>query len=119
MDAQSLQKWLKVFAYRIVPLCESLPAKEESGVIGQQLMWLAYSAAAKYGAVCKAQSKRSFTAKPSVALEEMYEFLFWLEAIADIKLIGKHRLEKILNRADELTRILAASGKTALGIRVE
>ncbi len=113
MTAEELQHRLKEFAYRIVPLCESLPAQKAARVIEQQLIRSAFSAAANYRAACRAQSLKAFTAKLSIAFEEMDESLFWLEAIADLKLLSAVKLEKILKKADELTRILAASQKTA------
>lgn len=112
MNAADLQKRLKDFAYRVVPLCESLPAKKISKVIEGQLLRSAFSAAANYTAACKAQSPKSFTAKLSIAFEEIDESLFWLEAIEDLKLISKVKLILLLKEADELTRILASSRKT-------
>src|SRR5689334_1981090 len=104
MNAIELQQRLKDFAYRIVPLCESLPAKKASRVIERQLMRLAFSAAADYIAACKAQSKKAVAAKLSIASEEIDESLFWLEAIADLKLIGTGKLALTIKEADELTR---------------
>ena len=112
MNAADLQKRLKEFAYRVVPLCESLPVKKISKVIEGQLLRSAFSAAANYRAACKAQSHKSFTAKLSIAFEEIDESLFWLEAIEDLKLISKGKLILLLKEADELTRILASSRKT-------
>jgi len=115
MNAADLQKRLKDFAYRVVPLCEFLPVKKISKVIEGQLLRSAFSAfspAANYRAACKAQSPKSFTAKLSIAFEEIDESLFWLEAIEDLKLISKGKLILLLKEADELTRILASSRKT-------
>jgi four helix bundle protein len=76
MDALQLQKRLKDFAYRVVPLCESLPPKKICRIIEDQLLRSAFSAAANYRAACKAQSPKSFTAKISIAFEEIDESLF-------------------------------------------
>ncbi|MBK9568677.1 MAG: four helix bundle protein [Chitinophagaceae bacterium] len=113
MNAVELQKRLKEFAYRIVPLCESLPAKKISRVIEGQLMRSAFSAAANYRAACKAQSAKAFASKLSIAFEEIDESLFWLETIADLMLIQVDKLSLLLKEADELTRILASSRKTS------
>jgi four helix bundle protein len=113
MNAAELQKRLKEFAYRIVPLCESLPAKKISRVIEDQLMRSAFSAAANYRAACKAQSAKAFASKLSIAFEEIDESLFWLEAISDLHLIKADKLSLIVKEADELTRILASSRKTS------
>jgi four helix bundle protein len=73
----------------------------------------AFSAAANYRAGCKAQSPKAFTAKLSIAFEEIDESLFWLETINDLKLIKEEKLKIIIKEADELTRILASSRKTS------
>jgi four helix bundle protein len=113
MDATELQFRLKEFAYRIVPLCESLPSKKISRVVEDQLLRSSFSAAANYRAACKAQSSKAFTAKLSIAFEEIDESLFWLEVIAELKLLSTRKMELILKEADELTRILASSRKNS------
>jgi len=113
MNAAELQLGLKDFAYRVVPLCESLPVKKISKVIEGQLLRSSFSAAANYRAACKAQSPKAFTSKLSIAFEEMDESLFWLEIIAGLKLLGFKKMELITKEADELTRILASSRKTS------
>jgi len=109
MNADELQKRLKEFAYRIVPLCETLPSRKICKVIEGQLLRSAFSAAANYRAACKAQSPKSFKSKLSIAFEEMDESLFWLEVISDLGLVKKQKLTLILKEADELSRILASS----------
>jgi four helix bundle protein len=113
MDALQLQKRLKDFAYRVIPLCESLPSKKICRIIEDQLLRSAFSAAAKSGAACKVQSVRSFTAKLSISFEEIDESLFWLEIIADLKFLKQNKMDLIPKEADELTRILASSRKTS------
>ena len=109
MTAEELQNRLKAFAYRLVPLCETLPNKKISRIIEAQLLRSAFSAAANYRAACKGQSGKSFKAKISIAFEEIDEALFWLETIKDLQLAKEEKLELILKEADELTRILAAT----------
>ena len=109
MNAAELQERLKKFAYRIVPLCESLSIKKICKVIEGQLIRSAFSAAANYRAACKAQSTKAFKSKLSIAFEEMDESLFWLEVIDDLNLIPKQKLVLLLKEADELCRILASS----------
>jgi four helix bundle protein len=96
MNANELQQRLKNFAYRIVPLCESLPVKKISRIIEDQLLRSAFSAAANYRAACKAQSTKAFTSKLSIAFEEIDESLFWLEVITDLKLMDKNKFQKKL-----------------------
>jgi four helix bundle protein len=112
MNSIELQKRLNDFAYRIVPLCGSLPSKKISRVVEDQLMRSAFSAAANYRAACKAQSEKAFVAKLSIAFEEIDESLFWLEVILDVGLLTTEKMTLIIKEADELTRILASSRKT-------
>ena len=109
MTAEDLQKRLKQFAYRTIPLCESLPKKKISRIVEDQLLRSSFSAAANYRAACKGQSEKAFKAKISIAFEEIDEALFWLEVINDLHLIDQKKLNLILKEADELTRILAAT----------
>lgn len=113
MNAAELQERLNNFAYRIVPLCESLTTKKISRIIEDQLLRSAFSAAANYKSACNAQSAKAFTSKLSIAFEEMDESLFWLEVITDLKLISFKKMELLLKEADQLTCILASSRKTS------
>jgi four helix bundle protein len=76
MNSAELQLRIKSFALRLVPLCEVLPEKKVSKIIGDQLIRSTFSAAANYRAACNAQSKRAFSAKLSIALEQMDESQF-------------------------------------------
>jgi four helix bundle protein len=109
MTSQELQARLKSFAYRTVPLCQSLPPQKISKVIEDQLLRSAFSAAANYRAACKAQSEKAFKSKLSIAFEEIDEALFWLETINDLKLVSQEKIALLLKEADELTRILVAT----------
>ena len=113
MNSKELQSRLKNFALRLVPLCEALPKKKVSFIIEDQLLRSGFSAAANYRAACNGQSKKAFSAKLSIALEEIDEAAFWLEIIADLTLINHSKLILLLNEATELTKILGASRRTA------
>jgi four helix bundle protein len=112
MTPQELQNRLRKFAYKVVELCKKLPFSRISKIIEDQLLRSAFSAAANYRAACKAQSLKAFCSKLSISLEEMDESCFWLESIADLKLIVDKDLQELIKEADELTRILAASRKS-------
>src|SRR5688572_24136600 len=112
MTSLELQNRLRKFAYSIVELCKQLPRTRVSRIIEDQLLRSAFSAAANYRAACKAQSIKAFCAKLSISLEEMDESCFWLENIADLKLIENEDLQEAMKEGDELTRILAAFRKS-------
>ena len=113
MDATILQNRLKQFAYRTVNLSRSLTKELISEIIIKQFLRSAFSVAANYRAACRAQSKKAFISKLSIALEEMDESYFWIEVIFDLELTKQEKLKDILKEADELTRILSVSRKTA------
>jgi len=113
MNRNELQDRLNNFALRLVTLCEALLKNKLSSIIEVQLLRSGFSAAANYRASCNAQSKKSFIAKLSIALEEMDESVFWLEMIRDAKLLPQTKLEAIINEGMELTKILGASRRTA------
>ncbi len=47
--------------------------------------------------------------------EEADESLFWLERVVEANLMPASRVEDLIQEADELTAIIAASRKTARG----
>ena len=113
MNSSELQRRLKSLAYRIIPLCESLANKKICKIIEDQLLPSSFSAAANYRAACKGQSLKAFTAKLSIAFEEMDETLFWLEVILELKLVKEEKMKLLIQEADELCKILASARKTS------
>jgi four helix bundle protein len=113
MESEDLIKRTKVFAHRCVKLATALPETTLGRHIRGQLIKCSTSVAANYRATCISQSKASFIAKISIVLEESDETAFWLEFIIDEKLMQKNLVEPLLQEAQELTAIFAASRKTA------
>jgi four helix bundle protein len=103
----------KRFAHRCVKLAMTLPETLLGRHIGGQIVRCSTSVAANYRATCLSQSNASFIAKISIVLEEADEAAFWLEFIIDEKLLKKNLVAKLLKEAEELTKIFAASRKTA------
>ena len=103
----------KQFAHRCVKLTEFLPNIYIGNHIKGQLIRSSTSVAANYRATCIAQSKASFIAKISIVIEEVDESAFWIEFIADEKLIEQQELSFLLKEAKELTAIFISSRKTA------
>ena len=120
MTPKELQTRLKLFALRLVPLCEALPGKKISRIIEDQLLRSGFSAAANYRAACNAQTKKAFNAKLSIALEEADEASFWLEMIEELKLVELPKMSLILKESVELAKILGASRRTvAAKLKIE
>jgi len=113
MNREELTKRTKEFAHRCVKLAMALPEIPLGKHIRGQVIRCSTSVAANYRAACFSQSNASFVAKISIVLEEADETAFWLEFIIDEKLLKKNLVEPLLKEADELTKIFAASRKTA------
>ncbi len=113
MNSAELKERTKVFAHRCVKLAAALPKCELGRIITGQLMRCATSVAANYRAACLAQTKPAFVTKVSIVLEEADEAAFWLEFALDEALLAPHEAGPVLQEANELTLIFAASRKTS------
>jgi len=117
-QTEELKKRCKQFAIRIVKLFRSLPRTEEARIMGKQVLRSGTSVAANYRAVCRARSKAEFTAKIGVVVEEADETTFWLELLVDTGIVREVRMRRLMNEANELLAIFAASQRTARRKRV-
>jgi len=106
----------KQFALRILRLYRSLPAKEESRILGRQLLRSGTSVGANYRAACRARSRAEFIAKIGIVLEEADEAVFWLELLLEGGIVKHENLDALLKEAQELTAIFVASLCTAKGL---
>ena len=85
MDQRELKARTKRFGVRVIRLVDSLPRTSAGRAIGNQLIRSGTSVGANYRAACRGRSKAEFIAKLGVVIEE----------------------------AEELTAIFAASVRTA------
>jgi four helix bundle protein len=90
-----------------------LPKSEEGHVIGRQLLRAGTAVAANYRAVGQARSRAEFIAKMGIVVEEIDEVVFWVDLIADGRLVPSSRLADLQKEAKELLAIFAASQHTA------
>jgi four helix bundle protein len=111
--SERLKARSKSFAIRIVQMFRSLPKTDEAKVIGRQVLRSGTSAAANYRAACRARSKPEFLSKISVVVEEIDETVFWLEMLIDVGIVSAKRMGNLLDEANELLAIFAASQHTA------
>jgi len=111
--AKELQARTKSFALRIIRMFRSLPKTEEARILGRQVLRSGTSVAANYHAVCRARSKAEFTAKLGVVVEEADETVFWLELLVESGIVPEERVRSLINEANELLAIFAASRHTA------
>jgi four helix bundle protein len=114
-QAEALKKRTKKFALDILTFVRTLPATEEAKVVGRQLIRSATGVGANYRATCRSRSRAEFIARIGVALEEADESAFWLEVITEAGMVKARRAFELLDEADQLSAILAASSITATG----
>jgi four helix bundle protein len=109
---EALKARTKRFALDILEFVETFPSQGPSFRICLQLVDAATSVGANYRAACRGRSRAEFAAKIGQVLEESDESLFWLE-IADARKLGPaSERSRLLQEANELTAIFAASAIT-------
>ena len=113
MNDAELARRTKAFALRVVRLVASLPKSREADVLGRQLLRAGTSVGANYREARRGRSKADFAAKIGVCLQEADESSYWLELLAESKIVRADLLRDLQKEAGQLTAIFAASAKTA------
>jgi len=112
MTRTELQERTKKFHVDVIKLCEKFPKNAAGFETAKQLIRAAGSVGANYRASVRAKSSNDFIYKIEVVLEEADESLYWLEVVKDAKLQEGKELDSLINEANELTAIFAATDKT-------
>lgn len=110
---KDLLRRTKAFAPRIIKLVNALPNNTTGRTIGGQLIRSGTSVSSNYRAACRGRSKAEFVAKLGIVEEEADESAHWLELIIEAELMEERLVCDLLNEANEITAIMAASKKTA------
>lgn len=114
MKSEELKTRTKTFGLNVMKFVDRLPRYGSVSVIGHQLMRAAASVGANYRSACRARSQADFVSKIGIVEEEADEAAYWLEFLLESKVAGHDGLSKtLLQEANELTAIFAASEKTA------
>jgi four helix bundle protein len=111
--AEALKKRTKKFTLDVLALVRELDATEGAKIISRQLIRAGTGVGANYRSTCRARSKAEFVARIGVALEEADEAAFWLEVITEGGICRDKRALELLDEADQLSAIFAASSITA------
>ena len=117
VTTDELKARTKRFALRVMTLVEALPNTVRGRVIANQIMRSATSVGANYRAACRARSRAEFISKIGVVEEEADETAFWLELIIESKIRRSKQIAPLLDEANELVAIMAASRKSAIANR--
>ena len=112
MDNDLMER-TKLFALRIIRLCEVLPNNKIGNIINNQLLRCGTSVGANYRAACRARSTAEFIAKMGIVEEECDESLYWMELIIAAELLPEERLKELMAEADEILAITVSSIRTA------
>jgi four helix bundle protein len=111
---QMLKKRTKAFALRVLKLVGALPNTVQGRAVAGQLVRSGTSVGSNYRAACRGRSRREFIAKLGIVEEEADESAFWLELIIEGTLLSPSLVTPLLDKANELVRIVASSRKTAI-----
>jgi four helix bundle protein len=113
--ADVLKARTKRFALDVLSFRRTLPATDAAADIGRQLSRAATAVGANYRAACRSRSDAEFAARIDVVLEEADESAFWLEILTEGGITRERRAVDLLDEANQLTAIFAASSITARG----
>jgi four helix bundle protein len=111
--ADQLKARTKRFALDILAFRRTLPCSDEAADIGRQLSRAATGVGANYRAACRSRSDAEFAARVGVVLEEADESAFWLEVLTEGGISNEQLALQLLDEANQLTAIFAASTITA------
>ena len=109
---ESLRRRTKAFALGVVHLVSGGSSGEADRVIGRQLLRSSTSVAANYRSAGRARSRREFTSRIGVVLEEVDESLFWLELLEELR-YRPGMTVPLRKEAHELVSIFSASYETS------
>ena len=105
----------KNFARRIIRLYVELPKETLAQVLGKQVLRAGTSVGANYREANRARSKAEFISKVGDCLKEADETVYWLELLADEKVVSPTRLAPLLQESNELVAIFVTISKRARG----
>jgi len=112
-EAEALKRRTKRFALDVLAFVRTLPHTDEARDIGGQLRRAGTAVASNYRATCRSRSQMEFVAKIGVALEEADESALWLEIIIEDGMSRVPMALRLLDEANQLSAIFAASRITA------
>ncbi len=109
MNSEELKERTKQFALRVMHLVDALPKSVKGRAIASRLVRSGTSVAANYRAACRGRSRAEFIARIGVVEEEADETALWLELIIADELLSENKVRSLLDEANELVAIMAAT----------
>ena len=115
MDNKEFSKQLEIrtkkFAISVITLSTSMSNTQENKVIKNQLTKSGTSIGANYREANRSRSKADFSNKIKICESEASETVYWLEIIADLKLVDPQKGKLILTEANEILAIFTSISK--------
>ena len=112
MNEEQFKARTKNLALRVIRLTGALPKSQAARIIGRQLLRSGTSVGANYRAACRAKSRADIINKLKIVEEEADETLYWLELLAEAKIIPESRLKPLMTETNEIIAMTVASLKT-------
>ena len=113
MDREQFKQRTKTLALRVIRLVQSLAHSPTSAVIGGQILRSGTSVGANYRAACRAKSTADYINKLKIVEEEADETLYWLELLAETKIIPESKLTDLMQEVNEIIAMTVSSIKTS------
>ncbi len=113
MAPSDLKLRTKAFALRIIRMYVALPKSVEAQVIGKQILRCGTSVGAHYREGARPRSAAEFVSKVEGGLMELEESGYWLELLAEAKILPQSRLTALQDEVNQLTAILVTCIKNA------
>src|SRR5688500_5228644 len=115
MNHVELSERLWRFAARVGKVVDALPDTRLARHVAGQLVPCGTAAPPNYDEGSAAESTADFAHKLNVALKELVESRGWLRFIIIAELLPGKRIDELLDKCDQLCRILGKSVATAKG----
>ncbi|MBN7812471.1 four helix bundle protein [Algoriphagus sp. H41] len=109
---EQLKIRFKKFALSVISLCESLPKRNSTFTLSNQIIRSSTSMGANYRSALRGRSAAEFLAKLGIVEEESDETLYWLELISESSLAKPEVVEPLWKECNELLSIVVATINT-------
>lgn len=103
----------KAFAISIIQMTESLPRRNGTYIISNQIVKSSTSIGANYRAALRGRSKAEFIAKLGIVEEEADETLYWLEILKEGNIASAEIIDPLWKECNELLSIFIATIKSS------
>ena len=113
MTPDELRARTKKFSLEVLKVARRLPNDVATREIVGQLVRSGTSVGANYRSSCRARSDKELIAKLGVVEDEADETMFWLELLVDDGILRLRDVERLIDEADQIVRIMVASIRTA------